>query len=1119
MADDNIKSTESSFKSATKSANDFQDAVEKGMIPLRELMDSFEGNVKKGDKAFTKLTRTMNRLHRQVVPAVKEFNALDTILESTEKGMKGLEVSYARAFAKGNKQSMLAHHAIAKQGTALRDVTREAKATANEIDLLSKEFKDYTDAILLTSKALEKNKQKQKELQAQKALSDKDAEALKELTLEIGLQEEAINKASKAAEEHRTNSMKLTQEYGKHQIEILEVTKALESEVRQVRQTQRELNKLAGGFGSIKAHMQDITESKFGEWLKNVATPTALLAAGVATVVKGMTTLSDHAKAVSRVALTLGDTSQIGFGRLQKSAQEAGKTLGEMRIIGAKLGYSYDEMLDTMNRVRSSIRMDRDGQLGEQAIQNLSREAAYFSRVSGVELAESVDMLSVRIKRFGMSNAEAVADMQNMRNAIMQMTAGGKHNLVAMTDMVNIIQDASMASQSYVVDTRIMTQALRGAVNQAQELGAAQAQAQDIAKAMGNVMSKSPEYIKIPAGMEMINQLLGGDSDKILSQLDAGTKKQVTAMMDSIRRGETGRFSGAKAIMDLIGQTEAGVEIQSRHLEKTLLGSSEAATLIAQQYGIENASTALEVTNMMKGVVEMRKLMGDEGVGFSTLMAKDTALFKTALDEATDKIGALEKLGLSKEHAQEYFELVQKGVQATKDIELDATLSAEEKKKAIFEATTKAQTLKLDSFLRPTKQILKDLGSKDKAWDVTAKIATKDFDRIGIKSGEDLAKRLGVKYDEHKSILDKMYSEGATAKEIRAQKATLDAIAEKTREAAESAGQGETPLDKIASYTGQMVGSLQSILGPIGQMALGLAGVSAAMYMMYRGQKGIMEWALNNISEPIFKGTARALREQSQGPDGKEPPPSLESPEDKKKRKKKPFRERMKEGWGRRKKAFKGTGIKGLFKGAGKRALGGGIGAALASIPTMFDMFGMATDSSMSGADKAGGLAKSGSSLLGTLGLGAAGSSVGTAIGSAVGTLAFPVVGTAIGGALGSILGGGLGAWGGGEIGDAVGDAIAPVFSNLFTDVPKTTGISPSTLPPALAMGLAGGGTSQPQVGRSLPSGISPRSREMLASAGPNAISPTGDLTLKIINFQDVMSQATEKKSSWGIFK
>jgi hypothetical protein len=133
-----------------------------------------------------------------------------------------------------------------------------------------------------------------------------------------------------------------------------------------------------------------------------------------------------------------------------------------------------EELSEAANKVRLGIRVDREGKLSSKAIADLTVEAAKFSKVAGIDIGTSVEMLDKRMKRFGMSAQEATTDLSNMRIVLGQMSAGNKANSVSIGEMVEILEEASAASQSYVVDTRIMTQALRGAVNQAQLLGASQ---------------------------------------------------------------------------------------------------------------------------------------------------------------------------------------------------------------------------------------------------------------------------------------------------------------------------------------------------------------------------------------------------------------------------------------------------------------------------------------------------------------------------------------------------------------------------------------------------------------------------------------------------------------------
>ena len=951
MADNPTINTDS-IKAATTAANDLNDSIESGLKDVRKLNRSLASSSLEADRGLRRVLNTLNRMSKTVGPAIREFDKFPEIAKNAEEGIVRFAKGYDAAFYKGNKQAMIAYNVIAKNTFALGDLTRQIVNTEGRLSALSANFRDATHNIEEIEKKISELKTKHSSYN--KTIKEGGVAGLAAREEQIKTSKEIENykvrlkEAQGEADNLSKSAIALTETYREQRDQILATNKAILETAEAERAANREARMMAGGWTAVRAAGEGVMDSKIFDYFKKISSG-ALIAVGAKKIWDASNAIRDHARATSRIALSLGDATErggyfTGGGRMGRSLMEASKEMRTLRDLEIRLGYASEDLAAAMNKVRAGIRMDREGRLSSEAIRNLTEEAAYFARVSGMELSDSVDLINTRIKRYGMTSKEAVANLQEMRTVIMQMTAGNRQNTLAMGDMVNIIEEASAASQSYIVDTRIMTGALRAAVNQAENLGVAQKQAKDVAEGVGKILSGAPDYIKIPAGYDLVNQLMGGDADKMLRKLDTGTRKQVKNIQAALKAGTLDPYVASKALMDLMGQSEAGIEAQSKHLEQTLLASgSVAAEHIAQQYGIENRATAFLITEMMQDASKMRtqinseiddarkqlehrenltaaqikhyeEIANREKMTFATLMVKDAGMMNAAIakslkadeeavyelmqkeqisrKEAENKILTaankdLEMKGLSKDQLKEYQDLYLEGEKKKEAI--TAQIEAKKKDGAIKNATeiarlesefkkvatneTIKQTEKLHSMMRPVDDIISKLErsyakeGKKIPLDVKGNVVL-DHDALvaaGIKSGEDLAQKLGIVYDDVNSdtqdTLDRIAEVGEKSpdeiKKLRA--GTLEGFKEQQK-AADSTENGIVgPIEKLI----QLYQEFYNWIGgssAIGAVLTGIGSIGLGIWALYRGQKSNATLVTTMMEGPIYRNVFRAIK-------------------------------------------------------------------------------------------------------------------------------------------------------------------------------------------------------------------------------------------------------------------
>lgn len=1123
ISNDGIKTVTGSMESLNTSTQGVSDSLE-GLLNMGSRIDA------KLTKPLSRVSRVLGGLKSAVTPGIKQFEKLDDIASNTEKSLTKLGSTYAKALYAGNKEVMTATNAIQKNGKSMLAASAAAADWNRKLTESSERFRTFVNRLSDATVVLDEAKLAQDK--HRKALEDtnlgkasvgyKLLEAnLADATAQVLKHTAAVKSANAAAEEEAITSIALTQNREKETKEMIRLNKCLIEDAAEARKTNREMRKMAGGVTAVTASIEDLTDSKMFEFIGKLGT-LSIVTMGLTLLNKHLSQTSDYMNATNRAAISLGDTAKGTGTTLGRSfsddAQNAGKELSLVRNVALDLGYEMEDLQGTMNKVRSGIKMDREGRLSSEAIRDMTKEAAIFSRVSGLELSDSVALMETRVKRFGMTAKEAVADMQAMRGAILEMTAGNKGNTIAMDDMVKIIDEASAASQSYIVDTRIMTQALRGAVNQAEHLGVAQAQAKDVAKATGKILSNAPDYIKIPAGFDLVNQLIGKDGDDFIKTLDEGTQKQVRAIKKSLDDKTTGHYAGAKILMDLIGQTEAGIAAQSKHLERTLLGSGQnAALLIQQEYGIENAATADMITRMMRDTIDARKKLGADVVPASTLMVKNAVEFdeaiKGAVKEGKSATDILTQKGLSTKDAAAYFDAYKKGAGEQKALEEKLAAGgfkdAQERldlEKKIYMAKIGARTMILEDSANPMSKMLREFNSLSKG--KTAPLAFKadwsqqDFEKMGIDSGKKLAEYMGINYDDNKQAMDKAFQgEKETGKTTAAHLKDLKALSNKANaEAAKMAEVYKSPIQTLKWGMGKL-GAMYDALSPLAKWMASAAIVFLGIRLIMMGQRNVLNKTVGMVDNH-FKKLPNKIARAIKGGGGYGGGSDYDGKNKNGKGNKGGWNKRIKNAG--RFKGVKGFPRKNTGKGfAGKSmgglrrlklpAMAGGILAAGFTAKDIYDKYeegGSAKD-----------MAKVGASSGGRAGGAIAGGAAGAAMGSVV-----PIVGTIIGGLIGAAIGSQLG----GVVGDAVADSsfLQETPSNALPNTVATAG-KPTTMPetakPAVAQrGAAGMSSGGPQGQNSL-----------AANAGRNSITPDGALTLKIHGFKDVIGQDRQDRLSY----
>ena len=859
-----------------------QDFATTDKTMTRSLRDTGRG-IKSMTRDLAPLATRFATVGKHAEHFITNLNTLEQSAGQMVKGMDKLDNAMKAVFLSGNKEAAVTMLRFRNLGAEMKRTTVDASVASQEFDRLSA-------ALRKTGADLEDNRKKQ--MQAREAIERSTAtygenskevvEARHQMAL-LKNQQRGLQKEWSASE---TQLVTTTTTLTKYKGELLDVTKRTIETIKAQKDEQRELEMLQGGVGGLKASFAGLASGKGYEYLAKFG-GIALAATALKMLDGALSQTASYYSAVGAAGLRAGDVhagQAASAGEAQESYATLGKTAGE-------LGDTLDHMTEIQNKIRLGVVMGQQGALGADAINKMTVEAARFAKVTGMDAGEAVALMGKQMHQMGLSGEEAVGRMQDMRVTIQQMTAANGKNNIEMAEMLKLIDEASDATQSYMVDTRLLTTALRGAANEAVNQGMSMRQAQDVSKSLGKLLGKSADYVEIPVGETLLNEFSGPNAKKAYAQLDTNTRKQVEHLMDGYHKGTIGFLSATREINKLIGGTGIALQAKVDQILSIYGSSSEAATMLVKEGMAENEQVAqvmLENLKRAKAIQARVAAAGGEAVDLGAAMSDSANQFKKSLEGITDetqKIDKLGEMGLNPERAKQYLDNLQKG-----ETEIDQL--AKDKKLKAIDAATKAglqgqaledkvaQQAALDRgriqekywvkntnliarSTDPLKEVMaqvKEIGGKDKSRDM--KLDPSDLIK-GWKKGtgdvndqaKDLAKRFGIDFAKHGDTLEKwLQGTKDVSSEDLSNWVTENKKTNAQELAALTAGYNKFKdgfLGGLAHYTNEFI----AIQSPFVKIGAGLAAMAAIL----AGGKWLNKFLTRSVVEdPVYRALKRA---------------------------------------------------------------------------------------------------------------------------------------------------------------------------------------------------------------------------------------------------------------------
>ena len=621
-------------------------------------LDKLQNKTTKATKTFSLLEKQLKAIKRSQSEYNSELESTNLVLAKNEKLIETATDMMVDYSLKGRKGAIGVAIEVKRAAANMADLAKETMKTSATLDSQSKSYTSLLGKIVENA-------------QAQTKLNDN----IKKNIGNIGEQKKALESLVLSEKEYKQDLHKLelqleltTEALHNQNKELVDSHQKQINSIKNAGAQDRALAKMQGGVKALTADLSEMADNKLWSLLEDNA--------GYALMVKGLTMMNSATadagklyKTNRALARQFGEDAKSGFTAYSDSVLEATKTATTFKRTAAALGMEEEELIGIGDKLRLQVKagaFGAEGKRGEETIRGLTREVAYFSKETGVDADSAIEMLERRMKTMGMNAQEAGADLASVTTVIKQMQIGLKPGVIDMGEMSKMIEQASTASESYIVDTRLMTQVMRAAAVQSQELGGSQKAQKSAAEAMGKISAgkTGQEWMDVTSGMDLAKTLRDAP-EEILKNLTGEKRKLIEGIKKELDSGKIGIHQAGLLLMEEMGGTDAALEAKMSKI--SLIGKGpERYNIIARQLNISNDAARVMVFQMEKAQANRERmqkaLKGEKSdIGLSELMANRAEMTNKALeglDTQDQKVSALTKtMGLTRKEALEYLKV------------------------------------------------------------------------------------------------------------------------------------------------------------------------------------------------------------------------------------------------------------------------------------------------------------------------------------------------------------------------------------------------------------------------------------------------------------------------------
>jgi len=385
--------------------------------------------------------------------------------------------------------------------------------------------------------------------------------------------------------------------------------------IKDMRAAEREAMRLKGGFSTLKAEMLEYADEKLFSWLdrskaiENLKKSVTLLGEGYAKI-------ADQYEINRRLDEQYGRTATFGLKGMGDAFAHAEGNAASFAATSLRLRMDVKEVAEIGGQIQArklGIFGAKDANEANENIRMLTDTVASFTRITGVDAPTALDALQRRMESTGLSAKDANAELMDMYVTLRQMQGGIENDVVGLDDMVRLIEAASAASDSYVVDSRLMTQAMRAAANEAERLGGSRKLAMKSAEATGKFVGGGGEVsgkssvATYMATRRLIKDMMV-DPTPFLKGMNEQQQKYVEGIMAEVRSGKILEHQAAPLIEKAMGGTDEMTKRKFAELQRMYAKSGMKYSLMAEELGMEESEVRVMYSSMEDAINNQKRM-------------------------------------------------------------------------------------------------------------------------------------------------------------------------------------------------------------------------------------------------------------------------------------------------------------------------------------------------------------------------------------------------------------------------------------------------------------------------------------------------------------------------------
>ena len=554
-----------------------------------------------------KLSTAVNKNERSYKSLFKTLTKGTDSLGDMEDAVKSTTDKFVEMALKGKQGALGMQIEMRKLAEDTVRLTKRTDDAKNTINNLTGEYRDLQSGMRKIQESIAKLNDQQRKGTITSAYYAKEIGKLNAEQAELDNRAVSVEHSLK---EQGSELYRLNREMVDHHQRSINM-------IKDMRASEREAMRLKGGFSALKAEMLEYADEKLFSWLdrskalENLKKSVTLLGEGYAKI-------ADQYEINRRLDEQYGRTATFGLKGMGDAFMQAEGNAAAFARTSFRLRMDVKEVAEIGGQIQArklGIFGAKDANEANDNIRMLTDTVASFTRITGVDATTALDALQRRMESTGLSAKDANAELMDMYVTLRQMQGGIEGDVVGLDDMVKLIEQASAASDSYVVDSRLMTQAMRAAANEAERLGGSRKLAMKSAEATGKFVGGGGEVsgkssvATYMATRRLIKDMMV-DPTPFLKGMNEQQRRYVEGIMAEVKSGKILEHQAAPLIEKAMGGTDEMTKRKFAELQRMYAKSGMKYSLMAEELGMEESEVRVMYKSMEDAIENQKRVQG-----------------------------------------------------------------------------------------------------------------------------------------------------------------------------------------------------------------------------------------------------------------------------------------------------------------------------------------------------------------------------------------------------------------------------------------------------------------------------------------------------------------------------